>query len=577
MKKNNSYLLIISAIILGFLAGGLFFSSENSHNETHHNTAEKNGIWTCAMHPQIEQDHPGLCPICGMELVPQMQSLHNNDFALEMSETAMQLAQIQTTLVLKQKGDGGANILLNGRLMADETKTAHIVNHIPGRIEKLAINYTGAEVSKGQPIAWLYSPELITVQNELLEAKKIEHLSPGLLAATINKLKFWKLPQAFINEMLSSKSIVETFPLFAEHSGIVVQNNVAVGDYLNRGAILFEVQNLNELWAVFDVYEKDLAQIKKGQTLVFSVPAFPNQQFSGKIHFIDPYINAQTRVAQIRVMVKNKEGLLKPEMLITGSLTNKNDATESLWIPKSAVLWTGKRSVVYVKLPHQSAPTFAYREVVLGISQGTSYEILEGLEAGEEVVTNGAFVIDAAAQINNKASMMNRPLELNHPVEYSHPIIDSLPKPTAFKKQLSTFTSSYLELKNAFVKSDEKATASLAFTMLQQLKQWDVANFQNKSLSILKEEQKKTTSALTEISRGQDIAQQREQFIVVSKSLITLLKAFNTYPQTLYVQHCPMANNNKGADWLSKKSEIENPYYGTAMLQCGSLVDILSN
>jgi membrane fusion protein, copper/silver efflux system len=577
MKKNNSYLLIISAIILGFLAGGLFFSSEDSHNETHHNTAEKSGIWTCAMHPQIEQEHPGLCPICGMELVPQMQSLHNNDFALEMSETAMQLAQIQTTLVLKQKGDGGANILLNGRLMADETKTAHIVNHIPGRIEKLAINYTGAEVSKGQPIAWLYSPELITVQNELLEAKKIEHLSPGLLAATINKLKFWKLPQVFINELLSSKSIVETFPLFAEHSGIVVQKNVAVGDYLNRGAILFEVQNLNELWAVFDVYEKDLAQIKKGQTLVFSVPAFPNQQFSGKIHFIDPYINAQTRVAQIRVMVKNKEGLLKPEMLITGSLTNKNDATESLWIPKSAVLWTGKRSVVYVKLPHQSAPTFAYREVVLGISQGTSYEILEGLEAGEEVVTNGAFVIDATAQINNKASMMNRPLELNHPVEYSHPIIDSLPKPTAFKKQLSTFTSSYLELKNAFVKSDEKATASLAFTMLQQLKQWDVANFQNKSLSTLKEEQKKTTSALTEISRGQDIAQQREQFIVVSKSLITLLKAFNAYPQTLYVQHCPMANNNKGADWLSKKSEIENPYYGTAMLQCGSLVDILSN
>ena len=577
MKKNSSYLFIIGASILGFLAGSLFFSSRETHYETHHTMDDKNQTWACSMHPQIKQDQPGLCPICGMELAPQLQLSNNNDFALEMSETAMQLAQIQTTIVSSQKEDSAANILLNGRLMADETQTAHIVNHIPGRIEKLAVDYTGAAVSKGQPIAWLYAPELITVQNEVLQAKKIEHLSPGLLRAAKNKLKFWKLYKTFIDDLLSTKSIVEIFPLYAEHSGIVVQKNVAVGDYIKQGAILFEVQNLNELWAVFEVYEKDLAQIQVGQTLVFKAAALPSQQFYGKVDFIDPLIDAQTRVAKIRVGVNNQDGLLKPEMFITGTLIDEIDVTESLWIPKSAVLWTGKRSVVYVKTPHQSTPTFTYREVVLGTSKGANYQIVDGLEAGEEVVTNGTFVIDATAQINNQDSMMNSHLKENQTFDYSYPLSDSKLIVKDFKNQLSIFTATYLELKKAFVKSDGKTAASIALKMLEQLKEWNVKSLPNTLFSFWKEEQKKTTRALTEISIEQNIAQQREQFVVVSKSLIAIVETFGVPEQKLFVQRCPMANNTVGADWLSDQAVIENPYYGSTMLRCGSVVDTLKN
>ncbi len=576
MRKNRSILLIIGALLIGFLAGSLFFSTESHPKETHLHMAGENQTWTCSMHPQIKQDQPGLCPICGMELVPQTQSSIDNPFVLEMSETALQLAQIQTTIVGTQNQDFSSSILLNGRLMADETQTARLVNHIPGRIEKLAVDYTGAPVAKGQPIAWVYAPELITVQKELLEAKKIESLSPGLLHAAKNKLKYWKRSEAFIDELLSAKTIVETFPLYAEHSGVVVQKNVTVGDYIKRGEVLFEVQNLNQLWAVFEVYEKDLAQISVGQTLTFKTPAFPNQQFSGKVHFIDPRIDAQTRVAEIRVEVKNPQGILKPEMFVTGMLDLVNEKSEGLWIPKSAVLWTGKRSVVYVKEPQQTVPSFSYREVVLGALKGSEYRIEKGLRAGEEVVTHGAFVIDAKAQINNKTSMMNRKVNQENP-NHSEPMtMLHQAAPQAFQKGLSEVTAVYLKLKDAFVNSDENAAATEALKMLEKLNQLDKTYLGTELSSFWNEKENEISLALNKLHNEPNITQQRKQFDILSQSLIASVKVLGVHQQALYVQFCPMANENNGAQWLSDQKHIENPYYGAAMLRCGSVVETLT-
>ena len=231
-------------------------------------------------------------------------------------------------------------------------------------------------------------------------------------------MKYWKISDTFIKEVISSKKIKNTFPLISEHSGIVMKKNVTVGDYVNEGEVLFELQNLQYLWAVFDVYERDLSKIKLGQKVTFETPAFRNQKFDGKIIFIDPSIKPKTHIAQIRVEIKNKKEMLKPKMFINGAVVLERKNYSRLWVPKSAVLWTGKRSIVYVKVPNRAVPTFAFRAVELGEINGSEYEIKQGLKRGEEVVTNGAFVIDASAQLNNHASMMNSRKEFE--IDSSH-------------------------------------------------------------------------------------------------------------------------------------------------------------
>lgn len=422
MKKNTTYILIVSALIIGTLIGSFFFpNSQNNSNHAmpdhDHEMMTEEQHWTCSMHPQVDQEKPGFCPICNMELIPVSIDKEINLKELEMTEEAIELAKIQTTEV-GYAMNNASTLNFSGRLEADENKSSHLVSHISGRIETLEVSFSGARIKKGEVVATIYAPKIVSAQKELLEAKKIETLSPDLVSAAISKLKYWKISDAFIKEVLSSEKIKSTFPLVSEYSGIVMKKNVTVGDHVNEGEVLFELQNLQHLWAVFDVYERDLSKIKLGQKVTFETPAFLDQKFSGKIIFIDPSINPKTRVAQIRVEIKNKKGMLKPEMFINGTVDLERKDSTRLWVPKSAVLWTGKRSVVYVKVPNRTVPTFAFRAVELGEMNDSEYEIKQGLKRGAEVVINGTFVIDASAQLNNQASMMNSSEEFE--IDSSH-------------------------------------------------------------------------------------------------------------------------------------------------------------
>ena len=422
MKKNTTYILIVSALIIGTLIGSFFFpNSQNNSNyampDHDHEMMTEEEHWTCSMHSQVDQEKPGFCPICNMELIQVSIDKELNLKELEMTEEAIELAKIQTTEVGYAMNDT-STLNFSGLLEADENKSSHLVSHISGRIETLALSFSGARIEKGEVVATIYAPKIVSAQKELLEAKKIETLSPDLLSAAISKLKYWKISDTFIKEVINSKKIKNTFALISEHSGIVMKKNVTVGDYVNEGEVLFELQNLQYLWAVFDVYERDLSKIKLGQKVTFETPAFRNQKFDGKIIFIDPSINPKTHIAQIRVEIKNKKEILKPKMFINGAVVLERKNYSRLWVPKSAVLWTGKRSVVYVKVPNRAVPTFAFRAVELGEINGSEYEIKQGLKRGEEVVTNGAFVIDASAQLNNHESMMTSRKEFE--IDSSH-------------------------------------------------------------------------------------------------------------------------------------------------------------
>jgi Cu(I)/Ag(I) efflux system membrane fusion protein len=576
MRNYNHYVLGIVALAIGLFIGYFIFSPKDSMETPAilQEEASTEEIWTCSMHPQIRQSEPGNCPICGMDLIPATSSEGTNEFGFQMTEEAVQLANIQTTIIGPSASNEENQLHLNGKIQADETQAASLVSHIPGRIEKLFISFKGERVDQGQKIATIYSPELITAQKELLEAQKISDISPGLLDAAKNKLKYWKIHEQVIDEILNTGLIRENFNIYAEHSGIVAQRRVSVGDYLSTGEVLFDIQDLNSVWALFDVYESDLSKIRIGSYIFFTTPSILNKTFKAKITFIDPVINSNTRVTNIRAEVNNTSHKLKPEMFIKGKLhVSKNNTTIS--VPKTAVLWTGQRSVVYIKNPNATIPSFEYREIELGQSTGSAYAVSSGLDVGEEVVTNGAFIIDASSQLNNQVSMMNKNVMAKNTQHTSHLPDFTSTTPQAFKQQLNNLVMSYLPLKDALVASDVKETINHASASLSAAAEVDMTIVKGEPHIFWMEQLKAIQSHGSAITNSQDIEEQRKQFDFLSQALIKSIKVFGVDHDTFYVQHCPMANDNDGAAWLSAQMKILNPYFGEKMLTCGSIQDTI--
>ncbi len=400
-------------LLVGLLLGWLIFggSATHEHNGEPAPTEEAAVVWTCSMHPQIKMDKPGKCPLCAMDLIPLKSSGGGDDAidddAIQMSKEAIALANIQTTVVGRQEAI--KDLQLYGTIQVDERLQQSQTSHVNGRIEKLFINFTGESVRQGQLIATIYSPDLLNAQQELLEAQKLTDFQPMLLDAAKEKLRLWKMSDAQINKVLATGKVSPYVSITANTSGIVTAKNVNQGDYINQGSVLYSISNMNKLWAVFEAYEADLPFIKEGNTLEYTLQSIPGKVYKGKISFINPIIDATSRTAKIRVEADNKDQALKPEMYATATIKAAIRGTEShqLTIPKSAVLWTGKRSVIYVKQPNTTTPAFKMREIVLGPSLGENYVVASGLQDGEEVVTRGVFTVDSSAQLEGKPSMMN--------------------------------------------------------------------------------------------------------------------------------------------------------------------------
>lgn len=419
--KNNWKIYGIGGLLLavGILIGKFAFNSHVDQNGTddharHQETKEQ--IYTCSMHPQIRQNEPGHCPICGMDLVPVSEGGSDaGENSFEMSESAVQLANIQTSLITM--GNAERTIKLQGKVKQDERNISLVTARFGGRLDKLEVNYTGAEVKKGDLLASIYSPQLVTAQRELLEAVKVKASTPQLYQAAKHKLKLWNVSEAQISSIEQGGEPMEHIDIHSPTSGIVTERMATLGEYVKEGAVLFHITDLSKVWVLFDAYEGDLGFIKKGAPISFTVSSVSGKEFKSKVTFVDPVLDPKTRTAAIRVEVSNPNWELKPEMFANGTITVAPIGKDELMVPRSAVMWTGKRSVVYVKVPDTQVPTFEFREVTLGSELNGSYEILDGLEEGEEVVTNGTFKVDASAQLAGKKSMMNRtdrPAKVGH-------------------------------------------------------------------------------------------------------------------------------------------------------------------
>lgn len=575
MKNILKY--ILPSLLIGALIGWgihtFLFSERKPDTEVHTEHAQEGEqIYTCSMHPQIRQPEPGICPICEMDLIPLTENSSNDPYVLEMTEAAAQLANIRTMVV----GSGTAitpNALrLSGKVAADESRRASQVTHLSGRIEKLYVRFTGASIQAGQKLADIYSPDLITAQRELLEAKKMSSFNPDLLEAARQKLRYWKLSEEQIVRLEEEETVQEVFSIYADASGIVDQRRVAVGDYVDRGEVLFALLNLSKVWVLFDAYERDLGEFRLGDRIQFTTAAFPERLFSGRISFIDPLIDPQTRVATLRVEVANTGSRLKPGMLVTGSWEKAETGQRSLLAPESAILWTGTRSVVYVKVPEAEVPSYRYREVELGERVGAYYQIRSGLEAGEEIVVNGAFTIDAAAQLNNQASMMNTTVRLKG-METAVDFADVTP--ASFKQQMDQWVETYLAVKDALVDTDSSAAAQAGAALQKGLTAIDASALPEDARDFWLEKSNGIAAHLESFLQADGIAEQRREFSFFSGLLIDALQALGHEQGTYYVQHCPMAFNDEGADWISAEEAIRNPYFGDRMLKCGLVEQVL--
>jgi Cu(I)/Ag(I) efflux system membrane fusion protein len=407
---SNRYVNYSLFILAGFFIGWLIFhdGKKNKAESVRPEEIAQNTTWTCAMHPQIRMPEPGDCPICGMDLIPlaQISTSSVDPDAVHLTKEAAALANVMTTVASKQIPV--KEVRLYGKVQADERMIQSQVSHLTGRIEKLYVNFTGETVKKGQVLAQVYSPDLITAQQELIEASKTRDTQPAIYEAAKEKLHQWKISDDQIGSIENSGVTQSLIEVVSNTNGIVISKLVNQGNYISQGTPLLQVADLSKLWVLFDAYESDLQFLRKGEKISFTLEALPGAKYSGTIVFIDPLIDPVTRVAKVRVEAKNQSGKLKPEMFVTGIVsTTLSEFSNNIVIPKSAVLWTGVRSIVYVKQSETDEPVFKMREIELGPSLGENYIVTTGLSEGEEIVTNGTFSVDAAAQLAGKPSMMN--------------------------------------------------------------------------------------------------------------------------------------------------------------------------
>jgi len=591
MNTNKIYiiggiLLLIGMSIGWFLKPGSTHDSAKMNHHHEESTPQNNDdeIWTCSMHPQIRQNEPSLCPICEMDLIPLDNSMGNDDpTLLRMTSEAVKLAQIETFIVGAGKSnesgfDEDSNPFINadGTVKLDERTVKSQTAHLSGRIDEMTVTFAGQYVSAGQKIATLYSTDLMAASQELITASQYDDRVEGLKNAAKQKLKNWKLTDEQIQRILNNGVPIETIDIYADHSGYVLEKKRSQGDYVRLGEALYTLGSTGRLWLVFDVFESDLSVVEKGNQITFTTPAIPNEIFNAKVSYIDPLLNANTRTATVRAEITNRNNSLKPGMLLQGKIEAskilaKNAAGNLIVIPNSAILWTGDRSVVYVQLPDQEVPTYEFREVVVTNRGYESSVIASGVEIGDEVVTHGAFAVDAAAQLNNNFSMMNREVSVK-----KEQVAGRVPSfvqstPTIFRQQLDNAILNYLDIKNALVRTDADEASLSADFFLQSLENIDMTLLTEDAHRHWMEQLNALKSHGENIKNSLKVEKQRDQFDYLSQTMINVVKAFGTHERTYYIQYCPMAKDDQGADWISAEKEIKNPYFGDRMMKCGSL------
>jgi Cu(I)/Ag(I) efflux system membrane fusion protein len=591
-------------------------------------------MYTCSMHPSVRLPDPDAkCPICFMDLIPVADDGgEGNETRLVLSAAAVKSSQIETAKV--GRFFPMADVRLFGKLTYDETSVARITAYFPGRIERLFVNYVGVPVVKGDHLAEMYSPQLLAAFEELHQARLAVEGSTSTseivvtstrrtLEAARGKLRLFGLTEKQISDAEGGEATGDRLTVYSPIAGIVTHLATREGDYVETGSPLATVADLSRLWLDMEAYESQLPLLRWGQPVTFTVEAHPGEVFTGRISFIEPMVDARTRTAAVRVAVDNSDRALKPGMFATatvrprvasggavlsdelagrwvgpmhptvvkdgpgqcdicgmdlvsaeslGVVGDPASVEEPLVVPRTAVLQTGKRAVVYVEVPDAEKPTYEGRVVQLGARAGDFYIIEAGLREGEEVVVNGAFRIDSAMQIVAKPSMMmpggGGGGGHDHGAMTGQASEVRAQVPDSFIHTLKPVYAAYLDAQEALAADELGDFAQAANDLKTALGLVEEVGLVGEPLG----EWRRAAVRLRLDRPMTTIDEARTRFERMSEAVIALQQRFGHHgSETWHVAYCPMAFDNKGAEWLQRGTTINNPYFGDAMLRCGEI------
>lgn len=367
----------------------------------------------CGMHPQITSDKPGKCPICAMDLTPVYKTHEKMaQGTVQIDPVMVQNIGVKTEPVMKRTLT--YTVRTTGRVDYEETKQTVITIKFSGWIEKLYVDYTGKPVQRGQALFEIYSPELVAAQQEYLQAihysgtmksASDSSVSGGanvLLQSAKKKLLYWDISSAQIRALEKTGTIKKTLTIYSPFSGVVVEKNIFEGMQVQAGADLLKLADISKMWVYADLYENDLAWVKIGEKATVELPYDAGKKLEGKVSFIYPYLQDQTRTAKVRIDFPNENQLLKKDMYVTVSIMPEV-SINAIAVPEQSVIHSGTRNIVVMAMGRGK---FMSKDVKLGALADGYYEVKEGLQEGDTIVTSSQFLIDSESNLKAGTSSM---------------------------------------------------------------------------------------------------------------------------------------------------------------------------
>jgi membrane fusion protein, copper/silver efflux system len=450
-------LVLAAGVAAGGGAAVLATRGGERHEHAPAATAEQKPLYVCPMHPSVTADHPSDCPICGMKLVKAAQSpdaaakgprkvafyrspmdpkqtsptprkdemgmdylpVYDDEVkggatpvdglaVVNIDPQRQQLIGLRTAAATQ--GPVGATWRTVGKVAVDETRVHHVNIKVAGFVETVFVDYVGKPVKRGEPLFTIYSPDLLSVQQEYLLALRTRKALAGgivgesgddLVQSARQRLELWDVPAAEIERLERTGKPTKTLVIASPMTGVVTKKDIVMGHRLNEGDMPYDITDLSSVWVLADAYESDLARLELGMTAALSLQAFPNRTFKGKVIFIDPILDAKTRTAKVRLEFPNRTGELRPEMF--GEVTMQAAPRQGLRIPSDAVIDSGASKVVFVSAGDGK---FQPREVKIGATSSDAVEVLSGLEVGEQVVTRANFLVDSESRLRASLAAM---------------------------------------------------------------------------------------------------------------------------------------------------------------------------